>query len=168
MSKRLRLVVRILLAASVLTGLAVAVYLGLAFSALSSGPTAHGYDLLAFAIQALPYLAAVVVLTVAIGSIGARVRFAIGGLALASGVVGGVAVGLALMGLTLAHIDSRNQPPELNSLVLAMYGVGVQMAPAALVLLIGAAILALGTVIARHVFAGPTAAHDASSSVLTA
>ncbi|MCU1414692.1 MAG: hypothetical protein JWN80_2032, partial [Microbacteriaceae bacterium] len=60
------------------------------------------------------------------------------------------------------------QPPELNSLVLAMYGVGVQMAPAALVLLIGAAILALGTVIARHVFAGPTATPDAAPSVLAA
>lgn len=155
MTTKRRLVFRILLAVSVLGVIAVAVTLGLALSALSTGPTIGGYDLLAVAIQALPYLAAIVVLTVAVGSIGSRVRFAVGGLALAAGVVGGVALGLVGIGSTMKGIDPLHQPPALNSLVLAVYGVGTQIVPVALVLAVGAAVLAASKLIARRVVTSP-------------
>ncbi len=150
MTTKRRLVFRIMFAVSVLGGIAVAVILGLALAALSTGPTIGGYDLLAVAIEALPYLAAVVVLTVILGSIGTRVRFAIGGLALASVIVGGVALGLVGIGSTMKGIDPLHQPPALNSMVLAVYGVGTQIAPVALVLAAGALVLAAGTVVARR------------------
>ncbi len=155
MTNKRRLVFRILLAVSVLGGVAVAVCLGLALSALSGGPTQSGYGLLAVTIEALPYLAAVVVLTVIVGSIGTRVRFAVGGLALASGVVGGVAAGLVGLGSTLDRMDPLHQPPALNSLILAVWGVAGQIAPVALVLAVGAAVLAASTVIARRVISRP-------------
>ncbi len=153
MTNKRRIPFRILLAVSALGGLGFAVCLGFALSALSTGPTPIGYDLLAVAMQALPYLAAVVVLTVIVRSIGTRVRFAVGGLALASGVVGGISAGLVGLGSTLRGIDPLHQPPALNSLVIAVWAVGEQIAPAALVLAVGAAALAAGTWIAHRVMA---------------
>lgn len=157
MTNKRRLAFWILLAASTVGGIAVAVSLGFALSSLSGGPNAAGYDLLLVAMQSLPYLAAIVVLTVVVASVGPRVRFAVGGLALASGVVGGVGAGLAALGSTLASIEPRSQPIELNSLLLAVWGVGTQLAPVALVLAAGAAVLAVGTVISRRVASAPAA-----------
>jgi hypothetical protein len=158
-----RLVFRILFALATLGGLALAVCLGIAFSALHGGPNPGGYGLLATAIEALPYLAAVVSLTVIVGSIGTRVRFAVGGLALASGIVGGVAAGLVGLGSTLDRMDPLHQPPAVNSLILAVWGVGSEIVPAALVLALAAAGLALGTGIARRVSTRPTAISAATA-----
>lgn len=156
MTIKRRLVFRILLAVSVLGGLAFAVCLGLALSTLSTGPSANGYGLLLVAMTSLFYLVVVVVLTVIVGAIGTRVRFAVGGLALASGVVGGVAAGLYALG-SLSTIEPRDQPIELNSLLLAVQGVGTQIAPDALVLAGGAVALAVGTTIARRMTTKPSA-----------
>jgi hypothetical protein len=150
MTKVRRLGFWILLALSVLGGLAIAVSMGFALAALSDGPSANGYSLLLTAMALLPYLAVAIVLTVIIGSIGTRLRFAIGGLALASGVVAGIAAGLVALGSTLDRIDPLRQPPALNSMILAMRGVGEQLIPDALILSIGVVVLATGAVIARR------------------
>ena len=162
MTNKRRRAFRILLTIAGLGGVAVALCLALALSALSGGPSRTGYDLLAIAMQALPYLAAVAAMTVIVGSTGTRVRFAVGGLALASGVLGSVAAGLVGLGSTLAGIEPRNQPVEVNSLLLAVWGVGGQVAPAALVLAGGAAVLAVGTWIVRRAAAGPAALEAAA------
>jgi hypothetical protein len=155
MTNKRALAFRLLLAVTVLGGLAVAIGFAIAFSALSDGPDRTGYDILGAAVAALPYLASVVVATVMVGSIGGRVRFAIGGLALASGMVAGIAAGLVTLGSTLVRIEPRSQPVELNSLLLAVWGVGTQITPVAIVLVVGAVALAAATMITRRVTTGP-------------
>lgn len=114
----------------------------LAFDSLASGPSIEGYGYLQTGSQALPWFAAVVVATVFAGVPMNRVRFGVGGLALASGFFGAAVGSMWGIGGVLANYDAVHQPPELNSLLLAFWTSSVIIAPTAIVFAVGAALLA--------------------------
>ena len=133
----------IVLGLSALAGAGVAVAYLLALTSLASGPNMTGYGYLELANGSLPVLAGLAVVVVASRVELARTRYAVGGLALASGIVAGVGVGLATLGSTLANYQPEQQTPELNSLLLAVLATGTQIAPAAVVLAAGALLIAV-------------------------
>jgi hypothetical protein len=141
----LRIASRVLLAAAVLAGGAVVVLYTLAFAGLPvSGPTAGGYDLLNAANRSVPWVAALAVVTVGAASVTRSSWVPASVLALASGVVGGLCVGAGSLAVFLSHVGQHAQPPALNSYVLAVAGSAQDIAPAAVVLAVGA--VALGAV----------------------
>ena len=149
MAKLRRRVFPVLLALCALGAIAVAVSYVLAFASLADGPNIGGYGYLEAANGSVRYLAVLVVLTVAARVDITRMRFAVGGLALASGIVAGAAGGLSILGSTLSNFQPLEQPAELNSLLLAIWGSGMEILPAAVILAIGAALIASVSVVVR-------------------
>jgi len=132
----------ILVALSALATISVIVLYVIALSVLAGGPSIAGYDLLDIANRGTWLVAGIVVVTVWSARLGKSVAVAAGGLALASGIVGGVCGGLWLLGTSLSGFQNLSQPLELNSLLLAVSGTGYIVAPAAVVLAIGSLIVA--------------------------
>lgn len=59
-------------------------------------------------------------------------------LALSAGITAVIALGMTLLGKTLAETGTADQAPDLNSLILALWGVGESLWPVPAVLVVGA------------------------------
>jgi hypothetical protein len=127
-----------------LATIAVVVLYAIAFNSLAaSGPNADGYALLEGADQTVPWIGVLAVLATITAFVHRpSVVVPAACLALASGIVGCFVFGLWTLGRFLSHVDQSAQPPALNSFVLSFAGVAYDLAPAAIVLLVGAVALA--------------------------
>jgi hypothetical protein len=116
----------------------------------SAGPNPFGYAWLAVANRAAALVALLVVICAALLAARGRGRL-ISGLLLAAAVVSlGGCVGLRVLGRTLAAIRPEEQPPALNSLLLALIGTGSDLMAVPIVLAAGAALTLLIAVSRRR------------------
>ncbi|MEJ1231359.1 MAG: hypothetical protein WDM88_13095 [Galbitalea sp.] len=143
MQRVLRISSLVITAVAVLATVAVIVLYALAFNSLgSSGPNMGGFGFLEAADRSVPWIAVLAVLAVITGFAHRSVVVPAASLALASGIVGGLVFGTWTLGRFLSHVDQHAQPPALNSFILTFAGVAYDVAPAAIVLLLGAVVLA--------------------------
>jgi hypothetical protein len=128
---------------AVLLTVATVVLYALSFNSLGrSGPNVDGYNFLLAANSVVPWIAVLVVLAVIAAFARRSVVVATASLALASGIVGGILVALRSISIFLSQVDQHSQPPALNSLILAVAGSAQTLAPTAVILAVGAALLA--------------------------
>lgn len=150
MAKITRFVAPALVVLAAASGLATVMLYSIALGILASGPSIGGYDWLDVANRSTWLVAAFVVVATWAGRFGKGVAVAAGALALASGVVGVIALGLWVLGLSLSGFQSVAQPLGLNSLLLAVAGTGYIVAPAAMVLAVGAFAVAVTPMIRKR------------------
>jgi hypothetical protein len=152
MQRILRRASLVLIALAVLSAVAAIVLYALAFNSLGrSGPNLNGFGFLNAANNSVPWIAVLAVLAVIAASAHRSVVVPAASLALASGIVGGLVFGAWTLAVFLSHVDQHAQPPALNSFILTIAGTAHDVAPAAIVLLLGAVALVgvRGIVVAR-------------------
>lgn len=132
---------RIFTAAAIAATLFTIVAYAIALGTLAEGPSPDGYAWLDGANHGTWAIAAFAVLAVVVRNRDSGPAIAAGWLGLASGLVGGVATGLWALGLNLASFAEGSPDTVLYSLLLAVAGTGVMIAPASVVLATGSLVV---------------------------
>jgi hypothetical protein len=136
----LTVVMRVLVVGSVLAAAPAAGLFGVAAVELRHGPSAPGYTALAHAVEFTIATAALVAAAAAVaawrGQRSLRTRGFV--LLLSSGFTGVIAASAVTIGRTMATFHPTEQPAGLNSLILALEGVGHQLLAVPVVLSVGA------------------------------
>lgn len=130
---------RILLILAVVAGVIDALLFAIAILNLANGPSPLGYDFLAAANRAAPFVAAAAAAaTISRSFVTPRATVATFQLLLASVITAGIAGGLYALGANLVGVSPKAQPIELNSLLLAVQGTGHDLGTVPVVLLVAA------------------------------
>ncbi|MBX3100425.1 MAG: hypothetical protein KF761_12710 [Salinibacterium sp.] len=138
------MVPRVILGFAVGAAVVDTVLYAIALSSLAAGPNIFGYEILLYANKAAGIAAVLGVAVIAARTLlGGRILVPCVTLLIASAVAGGIALGLFLLGNTLASVAPDLQPAALNSLLLALQGTGQDLAVVPVFLAVGAAVLPL-------------------------